>query len=267
MRRLAVLVLMTPLFVACATSQALPRGTACDRGQLWACNEWGDQLLQDGDRSQAEDAFVRACDGGSERGCLALGRLRIADGNLAGAEAPLVTVYENDSEEGALALAELYEARGGPDHARAAAKLRHEAPALDKPPFDFAMQYRIGAWRPTADLALNIQPMAFLDRRLSIGTNLAYTSLGVSEWNGFVGYQHFARSWLVPYGRVMMGTATRYSRDPGFNVGAEVGAKLAWSYIGHVNVAAGMSQASGGYMSVGVGLNGIFVLLALLHVR
>ncbi|WP_426751512.1 hypothetical protein [Myxococcus sp. Y35] len=267
MRRLAVLALMAPLFVACATTQALPKSTSCEKGRLWACNEWGEELLQDGDRSTAEAAFARACDGGSEQGCLALGRLRIADGNLAGAEAPLVKVYETDSEEGALALADLYDARGGEAHAQAAAKLRWEAPAIDKPPFDVAMQYRIGAWRPTADIALNIQPMAFLDRRLTLGSNLAYTSLGISEFNGFVGYQHFATSWLVPYGRMMMGSATRYSRDPGFNVGAEVGARLCMSFVGHVNVAAGMSRASGGYMSVGVGLNGLFVLLALLHVR
>jgi len=267
MRRLAVLLTMAPLFVACASTGALPPSTSCAKGRLWACNERGKQLLQDGDGQKAEEAFARACDGGSEQGCLALGRLRMASGNLAGAEAPLVTVYEADSEEGALALADLYEARGGVEHARAAAKLRHEAPALDKPAFDFAMQYRVGAWRPTADIALNIQPMAFLDRRLTIGSNMAYTSMGVSELNGFVGYQHFATSWFVPYGRVMMGTATRYSRAPGFNVGGEVGARLCLNYVGHVNVAAGMSQASGGYMSVGVGLNGLFVLLALLHMH
>lgn len=268
MRQLAFLAVMAPLLVACATTgQALPRSTSCERGHLWACNEWGEQLLQDGDRSQAEAAFVRACDGGSQQGCLALGRLRMADGNLAGAEAPLVTVYEADSEDGALALADLYDARGGEAHAQAAARLRWEAPALDKPPFDFAMQYRVGAWRPSADLSLNIQPMAFLSRRLNIGSNLAYTSRGISELNGFVGYQHFVNTWVVPYGRLMMGTATRASRDPGFNVGAEVGTRLALGYFGHVNVAAGMSRASGNYMSVGLGLNGLFVLLALLHVR
>ncbi|WP_141591972.1 hypothetical protein [Myxococcus sp. AB056] len=266
MRRLAFLAVMAPLLVACATTrQAVPRSTSCEKGSLWACNEWGEQLLQDGDRTQAETAFSKACDGGSTQGCLALGRLRMADGNLAGAEAPFVTVYETDSEEGALALADLYDARGGEAHARAAARLRREAPALDKPAFDFAMQYRVGAWRPTADLALNIQPMVFLERRLNIGSNLAYTSRGISEFNGFVGYQHFVNAWVVPYGRLMLGTATRASRDPGFNVGAEVGTRLALGYFGHVNVAAGMSRASGNYMSVGVGLNGLFVLLMLLH--
>ncbi|WP_043711052.1 tetratricopeptide repeat protein [Corallococcus macrosporus] len=267
MRRMALLAVMAPLLVACATTQAVPRSTSCEEGRLWACNEWGEQLLQDGDRSQAEAAFARACDGGSERGCLALGRLRMADGNLAAAEAPLVAVYETDSEEGALALADLYEARGGDAHAREAARLRWEAPALDKPPFDFAMQYRVGAWRPSAALELNIQPMAFLSRRLSIGSNLAYTSRGISEFNGFVGYQHYVNTWVVPYGRLMMGTATSDSRSPGFNVGAEVGTRLALSYLGHVNVGVGMSRASGNYLSVGVGLNGLFVLLALLHVR
>lgn len=269
MKRVWLLAVLSSLLnVACATLGPMPPAAACEHGNAHACGEWGDELLQQGERDAADKAFGQACEGGAVQSCLAQGRLRMEGGDLTGAEPPLVRAYQSDieSEAGALALADLHEARGGVDDARIAAHLRREAPALDKPDFEFVFAYRADVSNGLgSDISLNIQPMAFFERRLTFGANVAFASSGASELNGFLGYQHFLSSWLVPYGRVMLGAALDAIPGQGPNVGAEVGAKLCLGSIGHLNLAAGSSRASPGYVSLGLGLNGIIVLIAALH--
>ncbi|WP_240359495.1 hypothetical protein [Pyxidicoccus trucidator] len=240
--------------------------SACERGVASACGRWGEQLLQQGDHAAADKAFGRACEAGELPACLAQGRLRMGAGDLAGAEPPLARMYEAADEEGTMALADLREARGGEGDLEAAARLRREAPALDKPDFEFVFAYRVDAANGLgSDISLNIQPLAFFERRLTFGANVAFSQSGASELNGFVGYQHFLSSWLAPYARLMLGGAPSAIPGQGPNVGAEVGAKLCLGTLGHLNLAAGTSRASPGYVSMGLGINGILVLLAALH--
>ena len=267
MKRVWRMAVLAPLgCVACATTGALSPMSACEQGVASACGRWGDELLQRGERAAADKAFGRACEAGDLPSCLAQGRLRMAAGDLNGAEPPLTTMYEAADEEGTLALADLREARGGVGDLEAAARLRREAPALDKPDFEFVFAYRVDASNGLgSDISLNIQPLGLFARRLTFGANAAFSPSGASELNGFVGYQHFLAPWLAPYARLMLGSALDAIPDQGPNVGAEMGAKLCLGSLGHLNLAAGSSRASPGYVSLGVGLNGILVLLAALH--
>ncbi|MFP2930497.1 hypothetical protein ACLESO_35925 [Pyxidicoccus sp. 3LG] len=268
MRQLWLMVVLGPLLVACATTQPVSMGTACAEGEPWACNTWGDELLQQGQMENAEAAFRRACEDGIVSACRVQARLRVEAGDLMGAEPPLLRAYEANDEEGTLALADLRETRGGAGALADAARLRREAPALDKPAFEFVTSYRVDVSNGGGiDLTLNIQPLALLERRVTFGANAAFASSGASELNGFVGYQHFFSSWLLSYARVMLGAALDTAPGQGPNVGAEVGAKLCLGSIGHLNAAVGSSRASPGYVSMGIGLDGILVLIAALHVR
>ncbi len=252
--------------VACATTGTMSPRSACEQGRASACGEWGDELLQQEELGAADKAYGMACDAGDLQACIAQGRLRMTFGDLEGAEPPLVRAYEAADEEGALALADLREARGGVGSQEDAARLRREAPALDKPDFEFVFAYRVDARNGLGtDISLNIQPLGFLERRLTFGANVAFNSAGPGELNGFVGYQHFLYSWLAPYARVMLGGALDAAPGQGPNVGGEVGAKLCLGMLGHLNLAAGSSRASPGYVSLGLGLNGLLVLLAALH--
>ncbi|MFP2906795.1 hypothetical protein ACLESD_17425 [Pyxidicoccus sp. 3LFB2] len=266
MMRVRLLMLLAPLCVACATTGAMSSMSACEQGVASACGRWGEELLQQGEHAAADKALGIACEAGDLPSCLAQGRMRMEAGDLDGAEPPLARMYEADDEEGTLALADLREARGGVGAAETAARLRRLAPALDKPDFEFVFAYRADAVNGLgSDISLNIQPLGLFERRLTFGTNVAFRQSGPSELNGFVGYQHFLASWLAPYGRVMLGGAFDAAPGQGPNVGAEVGAKLCLGSLGHLNLAAGTSRVSPGYVSLGVGLNGLLVLLAALH--
>ncbi|WNG36928.1 hypothetical protein F0U61_27055 [Archangium violaceum] len=82
-----------------------------------------------------------------------------------------------------------------------------------------------------------------------------------AELNGFIGYQHFASTWAVPYVRMMLGGIPAAPPGTGFNYGGELGLKLCLGPIGHLEFAAGSSRASPLHASVGLGLNAIFLLL------
>lgn len=258
MKREWLMAVLCSLLVACATTRPVSPAAGCAQGDAWACDTWGGQLREQGEREGAEAAYGRACKEGVVSSCLAQGQLKLEEGDLAGAEPPLVAAYEAGEEDGARALADLNEARG--DGAMAE-RLRREAPALKKPDFEFVFGYRGnlgGGLSP--EVSLNIQPMAFFERRLSFGAHAAFSLPSTStEFNGFIAYQHFESSWLVPYGKLLAGGAE------GLNLGGEVGAKLCFEDIGHLNVAAGVSSANGGYVSLGLGLDGIIVLIAALH--
>lgn len=244
--------------VACATTPPLSPADGCEHGSAWACDEWAGQLRGQGERQGADAAYGRACGEGIIHSCLEQGRMRLEDGDLAGAEPPLLRAYEANVEDGALALADLNESRGDLE---TAARLRREAPALDKPATEFVFAYRMDLrGRLAPELSLNIQPLALFERRMSFGANMAFSSRqSLVEVNGFVAYQHFESSWLVPYGKLLVGGGS------GLNLGGEVGTKLCFAGIGHLNVAAGASRASGGYVSLGMGLDGLIVLIAALH--
>ena len=252
------MVVLCGSLMACATARPVSPAAGCEQGEPWACNEWGGQLREQGERKGADAAYGLACEQGVLSSCLAQGRLRLEDGDLAGAEPPLRQVYEANDEAGALALADLHEARGD---AEAAAHLRWEAPALDKPGFEFLFAYRMDLrGRLAPEISLNIQPLALFERRLSFGAHSAFSSRsGLAELNGFIAYQHFESSWLVPYGKLLVGSGQ------GLNLGGEVGTKLCMGGIGHLNLAAGGSSTSGGYVSLGLGLDGLLVLIAALH--
>lgn len=113
-------------------------------------------------------------------------------------------------------------------------------------------------------LALNVQPMFAWSRRLSFGVQAALGP-GPGELNGFVGYQHFATPWLVPYANVQAGWGSQPYAHGFLNVGAEAGLKLAFGPLGHLNVAVGSSRGSPLHVSVGLGLNYLLVLVAALH--
>lgn len=256
------------LLAACATTGPVSRGSACHDGEAYACGQWGDELLQQGERDAADLAYGRACEEGVTSYCLAQGRLRMEQGDLAGAEPPLIKVYEASLEEGAVALADLREARGGAGDLEAAARLRREAPALDKPSTEFVFAYRMDVSRGLGmDLTLNIQPLALFERRLSFGAHTTFGGSGPAALNGFAGYQHFFSSWLVSYARLMVGGALNAAPGQGPNVGVELGGKLCLDSIGHLNLAVGSSRVSPGYVSLGIGLDGLIVLIAALHMH
>ncbi|MCP3064972.1 hypothetical protein LXT21_39985 [Myxococcus sp. K38C18041901] len=253
---------------ACATTPtAPPARPSCEPGALLPCAEWGEKLLREGDRYRATEAFAKACEEGNLSACMTEGELRKEAGDYNGAERPLRKVYDTGQESAAIALAEVHEARGNPTDLQLAAGYRHEALALNKPDTEFVFALRVTTEAGAAtELSFNLQPMAFNDRRLGFGLNTVLGPPDLFELNVFGAYQHYVSSWFVPYARMMMG-ARSVPGGSGLNVGGEAGAKVAWEDIGHINVATGVSMASGGYFSVGLGLNGLIVLALLLQVR
>jgi hypothetical protein len=257
--RLAVLVPL--LTAACAT----PSGRVdldCERGQADACGAWGHQLLSQGEKQLAENAFGRSCQAGGVSDCVSQARLMMERGELSGAEPPLRKAYEAEDEEATWALAELHQARGNPGDEQTAAQLRWEAPAIDKPGREVIFWFR-----PTPDadtsyaLAYSFQPMAFWARRMTLGLHTTWNSQGSDELNASIGYQHYLTPDIVPYGTLLVG-GTFQKR--GFNLGGELGVKLCLGPIGHLNAAVGSSVASPFHASVGIGINSLPVDLLLL---
>jgi hypothetical protein len=253
------LVALLPLVTAaCATSAAYHPQKDCAAGNRWACVDWGDELVAQGDTQQAETAYGQACEGGISTSCITQGQLLMKRGELDAAEHPLRKAYVEEFPEAHEALADLYQARGSASDQEIARELRFEAPAIDKPAVEYISQFRVDSrgGLGTAVL-LNVQPMLFLSRRLALGFHGAFGA-GATELNGFVGYQHFANTWLVPYARVMVGGLP----GQGLNYGGDVGLKLCLGPIGHLEFSVGSSRGSPLHASVGLGLNAIFLLLA-----
>lgn len=262
---------------ACATTPRVPLSreeelrhleVACEQGRAGACFEGGNQLSASGDLTQAESAYARACELGLDSGCLEQGRLMMNRGEFAGAEPPLRKAQEDDVVEAYDALATLHDRRGGPGDEGAAARLRWDALAIDKPATEVAVSFRSGISGYSTELTLNVQPMLFLSRRLSLGAQVAFASSGAEESNGFIGYQHFATEWVVPYARLLAGGYHPERESPWrLNAGGEVGVKLCAGPIGHLQFAVGSSRSTPIYASVGLGLNGIIALYALLNLH
>lgn len=233
---------------------------ACERGNAAWCDSWGDALVERGERLQAEFAYGRACEGDNPWGCLAEGRLLMERGELVAAEAPLRKAQEDELEEAYTLLAELQEARGGPGAHSAAERLRWEGLAIDEPVLEVFVGYRAESSGATGtEFGLNWQPMFLLSRRLSLGVHGATVWRG-AELNGFVAYQHYVSTWLVPYARLLVGTMERERESSRLNLGGEVGLKLTAGPLGHLNFSMGSSRASPFHVSLGVGFNAIFLL-------
>lgn len=246
--------------VACATTGNLP--SACEDGRAWACSEWAPELLRQGERQQAENAFARSCEGGYTEDCVSAGRLMMERGELASAEAPLLSAYELENEEATWALADLYQARGTAGDLEQAERLRWEAPAINKPDREVFWE-----WRPTPSgeasyaLAYFFQPMALESRRLSIGLHFTWKGPKAEEFNAAFGYQHYLSSQFVPYTTVLLGGAFQKHT---FNVGGELGMKWCWGPWGHLRLGVGSSVASPLHASFGIGINSLPVDLLLL---
>ena len=148
MRRTWLMAMWGPLLVACVTTRPQTVAEACQDDKPWVCDTWGRELLQSGERDSAEAAFARACEAGVLSACKSQARLRMEAGDLTGAEAPLQRTYEADDVEGTLALAELHETRAGAGDLETAARLRREAPALDKPGFGVELNRDLPMHRP-----------------------------------------------------------------------------------------------------------------------
>lgn len=246
---------------ACATtSVAYHPQKDCEAGSAGACADWAEQLADRGDTLGAEAAHGRACEGGLVMSCITQGQLLTRRGELEAAEFPLRKAYLEELPEAHEALADLYQARGTPEDQEIARGLRFEALAIDKPATEFVYHYRMDSrGLPGAAFTFNVQPMAFLSRRLHLGFHAAFGA-GPAELNGFVGYQHFASTWVVPYARVLLGGVPAAPPGLGLNYGGELGLKLCLGPIGHLDFAVGSSRFSPLHASVGVGLNGLFLL-------
>ncbi|MFY0567525.1 hypothetical protein ACN28E_27385 [Archangium lansingense] len=255
-------VLLPLVTAACATtSVAYHPQKDCEAGSSSACVDWGDQLAGRGEELQAEAAYGQACQGGIVTSCITQGQLLIQRGELDAAELPLRKAYLEEFPEGHEALADLYQARGTPPDLEIARGLRFEAPAIDKPATEFVSQLRMDSQGNLGTaIAFNVQPMLFLSRRLHLGFHAAFGT-GATELNGFVGYQHFESTWAVPYARVMLGGLPGAPPGMGLNYGGELGLKLCLGPIGHLEFAVGSSRASPLHASVGLGINGLFLLL------
>ncbi|WPB82320.1 hypothetical protein KYC5002_24785 [Archangium violaceum] len=263
MRSPVWLVVLLPLVTAaCATtSVAYHPQKDCEAGSPDACADWADQLAGRGETLQAEAAHGQGCQGGLISSCITEGRFLIQRGELEAAELPLRKAYLEELPETHEALADLYQARGTPEDLRVASGLRFEAPAIDKPATEFIYSFRMDSRGfPGAALSFNVQPMAFLSRRLSLGFHMALGA-GPTELNGFVGYQHFASSWTVLYARALLGHVPGAPPGEGLNYGGELGLKLCLGPLGHLDFAVGSSRFSPLHASVGLGLNGLFLLL------
>jgi hypothetical protein len=261
--------LLPCVWSACATtpSASVPEappdlGTLCVSGSLYACDAWGRQLLAEGRQEEAADAYGHACHQGDTTACLTEGRLRMEQGDLDGAEPPLRRSYDASMQEGALALADLQVARG--DDA-GAERYRFESLSIDKSVVELVLGYRFGMVGGSAvAMDLNVQPMAFLARRLNVGASVvlstSYPSRG--ELNGYVGYQHFVSDWAAPYMRVLAGSYW-HSRGTLFNGGMEAGMKVFAGPLGHAGLGVGTSLHGATYMSLELGLDWIVALAIL----
>lgn len=249
------------LLVACATTSSGGLGTDCQQGNAYACSQWGQQLLQQGERQQAENAFARSCESGTVDDCTIQGQLMLERGELGGAEAPLRKGYDAESEQATLALRDLYQARGEPGDAERVRQLAWDAPAIDKPPREFTVW-----WRPsptgeaTYAFAYTFQPMEFWSRRMSLGLHFVGSGRRSNELNASVSYQHFLTPEIVPYGTLLLGAAFQ---EHSANVGAEAGVKLCLGPIGHLNLGGGISVGSPLHASIGIGINSLPVDLLL----
>lgn len=260
-------VLLPCLLSACATLSSGPKpppdlAALCNEGRIGACESWGAQLLGEGKREEAAAAYGRACQEEYLPACMTEGRLRMEQGDLDGAEPPFRKTYEANLEEGALALADLQTARG--DDA-GAERLRYEALAIDKSVVEFVMAYRVGLYGASGvALDLNVQPMAFLARRLNVGVNLTVAGRQTPSvtLNGYAGYQYFVTDWAAPYGRLLAGSqwTSRHVRP---DVGMEAGMKLFAGPVGHVAVGFGSSLVGSTYLSLEVGLDWLLTLAIL----
>ena len=258
------------LATACATTTEAPvspeerlarmRG-ACEQGHPSWCDAWGDALLERGDRAGAESAYGRACVGGNPWSCITQGRMLMERGELTAAEAPLRKAQEDELEEAYTALAELHEARGGPGAQATAERLRWDGLAVDKPVLEVLVGYRSDvSGVPGLEFAFNLQPMLLLSRRLSLGLHGATVQDG-AELNGFIAYQHYVSTWVVPYARLLLGSMDPAEGRSRLNYGGEVGVKLTAGPLGHLNFSLGSSRASPFHVSLGVGFNAVFLLL------
>lgn len=254
------------LATACATASGDLRADCEQAGEASACSEWGQVLLDQGEKQRAENAFTHACEGGYLYDCVTQGKLMLERGELASAEPPLRKGYEAEIEEATWALAELHQARGDIGDAEHAEYLRWQAPAIDKPDRELTFWWRPSlTGKPTYALAYTFQPMALWSRRLVLGIHGTGNDRGSDELNAAIGYQHFLSSELVPYGTLLLGGAFQQRR---FNVGGEVGVKLCLGPIGHLNAGVGASVGSPLHASIGFGINSLPVeLLVLLGLR
>jgi hypothetical protein len=254
--------LLPLLTVACATTSSGRMDSECQRGDTSACSAWGSQLLEQGERQQAENAFARSCEGGVLGDCVSQGKLMLERGELSGAEPPLRKAYEAEDPEAAWALVQLHQARGSPEDIQTAEQLRWEAPAIDKPGREVIVWLRSTPGAGTSyALAYQFQPMPFWARRMTLGLHTTGNSQRSDELNASIGYQHYLTPELVPYSTLLLGGTFQKRR---FNVGGELGVKLCLGPIGHLNAAVGSSVASPFHFSVGLGINSLPVDLLLL---
>ncbi|MCY1015784.1 hypothetical protein [Pyxidicoccus sp. MSG2] len=257
---------------ACATTAAsgveapVDLASRCDGGDLSACEAWGAQLLGEGRREEAAAAYGRVCQKDYMPACLTEGRLRMEQGDLDGAEPPLRKTYDANVEEGALALADLHAARGDE---MGAARLRENALSIDKSVVEVVLGYRFAmVGDGGVALDINVQPMAFLARRLNVGVNMTLSTAHASrgELNGYAGYQHFLTNWAAPYARLLTG-AQLNSRGARFNIGAEAGMKLFAGAFAHLGVGVGTSFVGATYTSVELGVDWVVALMILANLR
>ncbi|QSQ19004.1 hypothetical protein JY651_27040 [Pyxidicoccus parkwayensis] len=237
---------------------------ACLRGGMSACLTEGRLLTDLGHREEAAVAYGRACQQGDTSACLTEGRLRMELGDLEGAEPPLRKTYDAGMPDGTEALADVRAARG--DEA-GAERLRYEALSIDKSVVELVIAYRFGLGGGNGlALDLNVQPMAFLARRLNVGVNMVVMDRGSATvgLNGYAGYQYFVSDWAAPYARVLSGSLLD-SRRARFDVGAEAGLKLFAGPLGHAAFAFGTSLEGPTYMSLEVGMDWIVALYILAH--
>ena len=256
-----IAVLLPLLSAACATTTGR-LDLDCNSGHSDACSAWGSQLLEQGEKQQAENAFARSCEAGVLSDCVSQGRLMMERGELTGAEPPLVKAYEAEEVEATYALADLHQARANPGDAERADQLRWEALAIDKPAREVIFWVRPSPTdRPSYAFAYYFQPMEFWARRMNLGLHTSWNSQGADELNAAVGYQHFLTPEIVPYATLLMGGTFQ---QRGFNVGGEFGMKFCLGPIGHLNLGAGSSVASPFHASVGIGFNSLPVDILLL---
>ncbi|WP_224367403.1 hypothetical protein [Hyalangium versicolor] len=249
------------LLAACATTTAANLGPECAQGRGDSCSQWGQQLLQEGERQQAENAFGRSCELGVTGDCTLQGQLMLDRGEVASAEAPLRKGYDAEDKQATLALMGLYQSRGEPGDEERVRQLSWDIPAIDKPDREVMFWWRPSiTGRSSYALAYTFQPMLFWSRRMALGFHFAGDSRGAIEFNGSVGYQHYLTPEIVPYGTLLIGAAFQ---ERSANVGVETGVKLCLGPVAHLNLGGGISVGSPFHASIGLGINSLPVDLLL----
>jgi hypothetical protein len=214
------------------------------------------------EEQRAEMDLGEKCDRDIIDSCTELGRLFIREGKLTEAELPLRKAYGDEDEEGTLALAQLNEARGYSETAR---RLRWEALAIDKAMSETNVWYRPGYPQGQgAAFTVNLQPMAFFARRLDIGFEMAIARQGVTEVDGFAGYQHYFTDSVVGYAQALMGGLPQASTGK-FNIGADCGLKLVLRNYFGFSAGFGASRGSPIHAQLGVSFNTAAWLVPLLY--